>query len=36
MWLKINLIKFHREPVYEYKYLRVKVREFEGVIKTNF
>ena len=36
MWLKINLIKFHREPVYEYKYLRVKVREFEGIIKTNF
>ena len=29
-------IKFHSEPVYEYKYLRVKVREFEGVIKTNF
>ena len=28
-------IKFHSEPVYEYKYLRVKVREFEGVIKTN-
>ena len=29
-------IKFHREPVYEYKYLRVKLREFEGIIKTNF
>ena len=29
-------IKFHSEPVYEYKYLRVKVREFEGIIKTNF
>ena len=29
-------IKFHSETVYEYKYLRVKVREFDGVIKTNF
>ena len=29
-------IKFHREPVDEYKYLRVKLREFEGIIKTNF
>ena len=29
-------IKFNCEPTYEYKYLRVKVREFEGVIKTNF
>ena len=29
-------IKFHREPVYEYKYLKAKVREFNGVIKTNF
>ena len=29
-------IKFHSEIVYEYKYLRVKVREFDGVIKTNF
>ena len=29
-------IKFHREPVYEYKYLKAKVREFDGVIKTNF
>ena len=29
-------IKFHSEPVYEYKYLKVKVREFNGVIKTNF
>ena len=24
------------EPVYEYKYLKAKVREFDGVIKTNF
>ena len=27
-------IKFHSEPVYEYKYLKVKLREFDGVIKT--
>ena len=25
-------IKFHSEPVYEYKYLKAKVREFDGVI----
>ena len=29
-------IKFHSEPVYEYKYLKAKAREFNGVIKTNF
>ena len=29
-------IKFHSEPVYEYKYLKTKVREYDGVIKTNF
>ena len=29
-------IKLHSEPVYEYKYLKAKVREFDGVIKTNF
>ena len=29
-------IKLHSEPVYEYRYLKVKVREFVGVIKTNF
>ena len=28
-------IEFHREPVYKYKYLKAKVREFDGVIKTN-
>ena len=32
---KLN-IKFHSEPVYEYKYLKAKVREFDGVIKTKF
>ena len=29
-------IKFHSEPIYEQKYLKAKVREFEGMIKTNF
>ena len=29
-------IEFHSKPVYEYKYLKAKVREFDGVIKTNF
>ena len=29
-------IKFHSEPIFEYKYLKTKVREFDGVIKTNF
>ena len=29
-------IEFYSEPVYEYKYLKAKVREFHGVIKTNF
>ena len=29
-------ITFHSEPAYEHKYLRTKVREFDGVIKTNF
>ena len=29
-------IKFHSEPVYEYKYLKAKVREYDGAIKTNF
>ena len=29
-------IKFHSEPVYEYRYLKAKLREFDGVIKTNF
>ena len=28
-------IQFHSEPVYEYKYFKAKVREFDGVIKTN-
>ena len=29
-------IKFHSDPIYEQKYLKAKVREFDGVIKTNF
>ena len=29
-------IKFLSKPVYDRKYLKVKVREFDGVIKTNF
>ena len=46
MWDKYNKIwdvikdklsiKFHSGPVYEQKYLKAKVREFDGVIKTNF
>ena len=28
-------IKFHSEPVYEYKYLKTKVKEYDGEIKTN-
>ena len=29
-------IKFHNEPIYKQKYLKAKVREYDGVIKTNF
>ena len=29
-------IKFHGMPVYDEKYIKAKVREFDGVIKTNF
>ena len=29
-------LKINSEPVYEHKYLKVKVREFNGVIKLNF
>ena len=32
---KLN-IKFHSQPIYENKYLKAKVREFNGNIKTNF
>ena len=29
-------IKFHSEPIYEEKYLKAKIREFDGDIKANF
>ena len=29
-------VKFHSQPIYEQKYLKTKVREFDGVVKTNF
>ena len=29
-------IKFHSKPVYEYRYLKAKVREVDGVIKINY
>ena len=29
-------IKFHSMPVYDEKYIRTKVREFNGMIKKNF
>ena len=39
IWNKIKKtlsIKFHRMPVYDEKYITAKVREYNGVIKTNF
>ena len=39
IWDKIKetlSIKFHSMPVYDEKYIKVKVREFNGVIKTKF
>ena len=32
---KLN-IKFHSMPIYDEKYIKAKVREFNGVIKANF
>ena len=32
---KLN-IKFHSQPIYDKKYIKTKVREFDGVIKANF
>ena len=29
-------IEFHSSPVYDEKYIKAKVREFDGKIKTNF
>ena len=34
-FIKLN-IKFHSQPIYENKFLKAKVREFDGNIKTNF
>ena len=39
IWDKIKEtvhIKFHSMPAYDEKYIKVKVREFNGAIKTNF
>ena len=39
IWNKIKKtlnIKFHSMPVYDEKYIKAKVREFNGAIKTNF
>ena len=39
IWDKIKNkfnIKFHGMPIYDKKYIKVKVKEFDGVIKTNF
>ena len=39
IWDKIKetlSIKFHSIPVYDEQYIKAKVREFNGVIKTNF
>ena len=39
IWDKIKetlSTKFHSMPVYDKKYIKAKVREFNGVIKTNF
>ena len=39
IWDKIKeklSIKFHSEPVYDQAYIKAKVREFDGKIKTNF
>ena len=32
---KILNIKFHSMPIYDQKYIKAKVREFNGVIETN-
>ena len=39
IWNKIKKtlnIKFHSMPVYDEKYINAKVREFNGVVNTNF
>ena len=29
-------INFHSKPVYDYRYSKAKLREFDGVMKTNY
>ena len=39
VWNKIKEIKgikFHSNPVYDEKYIKAKVKEYNGVIRTNF
>ena len=39
VWSKIKEIKdikFHTNPVYDEKYIKAKVKEFNGVVNTNF
>ena len=39
IWNNIKMtlnIKFHSKPAYNEKYIKAKVTEFNGVIKTNF
>ena len=39
IWYKIKemlSIKFHSKPVSDERYIKAKVREFDGVIRTNF
>ena len=39
IWDKIKetlTIKFHSQTVYDEKYIKTKVREFKGVVKTNY
>ena len=39
IWEKIKEtlnVKFHSMPAYDEKYIKAKIREFNGVIKTNF
>ena len=36
IWYKTLNIKLHSMPVYEEKYIKAKVRKFNGLIKTNF
>ena len=33
---KIEGIKFHSNPVYDKKYIKTKVKEFNGAVNTNF